>query len=925
MSSSASPIPSLAGGFLGAVLGVAVIPDHSGGLVLGALAGYTLVRGFDLTRRIEELERASGRLSRQLDEVDRRAATGTPTATPPMTAPLTPARQAEVVDIDITPQPPETVAADAPRWELEPPAAPERDVPAPVPVDGWMPPPAAAPDTPGPMESVVRAIRGYFTDGNTLVRSGVVILLCGVAFLLRYVAEHTHLPIELRLASVTAGAVALAGLGWRWRRERPAYALALQGAGVGIIYLVIFAAFRWYALLPGGIAFALLALTAATSVVLAIVQDSQPFAVLSVFGAFLAPLLAAGGAGSHVALFSYYTLVDLGILAMLWFRPWQALAGVGFVTTLLISTWWGTLRYEFEYFLTTEPFLAVFFAIFLAIAIRSTLRRTAPDRHYLDAGLLFANPLVTFALQAALLGNRPLPLAYSAVVLGGIYIGLAFVLRQDRAPAARFLVECFAALGAAFVTLAVPLAVSGAGSATVWAFEGLALTWVGCRRDHPRSRWAGVALSVLAIVLWVVRGGNGAATSAPISAALVNGLLVALAILATSLLLGRFERQGGRPAGRAAALLFVLGSVIWVTCGTTQIGRLVTPAGAPFAALAFIGASALAAGVAYGREPYAGLRYAALGLLPFMALIAWVTSTDGGHPLALGGWLVWPAAFAALFFLMRRLEVGGKNPGFATIHALTAWLLAAVTAAELAWQVRTAVAGAAVWSEVIWALVPAAAIGLIVRLAESARWPMRHWRDAYLRTAATGFAVFLAVWTALMTLGERGDPAPLPYLPLLNPLDITMALAGIATVRHFLALRRHGLPAGRGAERDWITVFALVAFVAVNGMLLRALSALGNIPYTTASMLRSGTVQAAISVFWALLALSVMLVASRIRQRAAWMAGATLLVVVVAKLFLVDAANIGTIDRIVSFIGVGLLMLVIGYFLPLPPAAAERR
>jgi len=47
--------------------------------------------------------------------------------------------------------------------------------------------------------AVVKAIREYFTGGNTLVRVGVVILFIGVAFLLRYVAEHTHVPIEFRL------------------------------------------------------------------------------------------------------------------------------------------------------------------------------------------------------------------------------------------------------------------------------------------------------------------------------------------------------------------------------------------------------------------------------------------------------------------------------------------------------------------------------------------------------------------------------------------------------------------------------------------------------------------------------------------------------------------------------------------------------
>jgi uncharacterized membrane protein len=54
-----------------------------------------------------------------------------------------------------------------------------------------------------------------------------------------------------------------------------------------------------------------------------------------------------------------------------------------------------------------------------------------------------------------------------------------------------------------------------------------------------------------------------------------------------------------------------------------------------------------------------------------------------------------------------------------------------------------------------------------------------------------------------------------------------------------------------------------------------------------------------------------------------WRAGAALMGVVVAKLFLVDLSSIGSIERVVSFLGVGLLMLVIGWFAPVPPKAAE--
>jgi uncharacterized membrane protein len=46
--------------------------------------------------------------------------------------------------------------------------------------------------------------------------------------------------------------------------------------------------------------------------------------------------------------------------------------------------------------------------------------------------------------------------------------------------------------------------------------------------------------------------------------------------------------------------------------------------------------------------------------------------------------------------------------------------------------------------------------------------------------------------------------------------------------------------------------------------------------------------------------------------------GLLVVVVVVVKLFVVDLSGSGTVSRIVSFLAVGGLMLVIGFFTPLP-------
>ena len=56
-------------------------------------------------------------------------------------------------------------------------------------------------------------------------------------------------------------------------------------------------------------------------------------------------------------------------------------------------------------------------------------------------------------------------------------------------------------------------------------------------------------------------------------------------------------------------------------------------------------------------------------------------------------------------------------------------------------------------------------------------------------------------------------------------------------------------------------------------------------------------------------------------MRHIWWGGAALLGIVVAKLFVIDLASGGSIARVVSFVGVGLLLLLVAYLAPYPKSA----
>ncbi|MCE4359908.1 DUF2339 domain-containing protein, partial [Xanthomonas hortorum] len=289
------------------------------------------------------------------------------------------------------------------------------------------------PSEPGPIARAASAVKRWFTEGNVPVKVGMLVLLAGVASLLKYASDQgwMRMPVELRLAGISV--LALAGLvfGWKQRLQRPGFALALQGGAIGGLLLTVFAAFKLYGLLGAGLAMGISVVLIAGMCVLAVVQDSRTLAVLGVLAGFLAPIWLSTGTGNHVALFSYYAVLNAGIVAIAWTRPWRVLNLLGFAFTFGIGTLWGALQYSPAKFASTEPFLLLFFAMYVAIPVLHARRGDGSAGKVIDGSLLFGTPLVAFALQARLLEGDRLPLALCALAVAVLYAGLAsWLLRR---------------------------------------------------------------------------------------------------------------------------------------------------------------------------------------------------------------------------------------------------------------------------------------------------------------------------------------------------------------------------------------------------------------------------------------------------------------------------------------------------------------
>jgi len=1160
---------------------------------------------------------------------------------------------------EVTPEPapapmpqiePEPTAVEPPALQPEDQRAPEPVV-EPLAVDYTPPPPPpAAPSAPSFLQRLI--------SENIVAKVGVIVLFFGVGFLLKFAYDRGMLPPELRLAGVLAGAGLLLFIGWRLRHSHRLYAMILQGGASGLAYLDVFFALKTYGFIGPVAGFSLFAILGVATTMSAVRYDAPVLAVLGLAGAFMAPVLASTGSGNYVLLFSYYTLLNVFILGVSWFKAWRPLNLTGWFFTFAVALAWGSANYRPELFSTVEPFVLLFFALYLIIPILFATRQPPELKGIVDGTLVFGTPAAVAVMQAGLVHDIPNGLAWSAAGAGALYALLAAVIWRQ-APM-RLLRETYLALAVGLGTLAIFFGFDAYPTFALWTLEGTAILWVALRQERALARWFALLVQVAGALMFLSEY-DGLDRSQPVLNDAIYGCLWIVVASGISAVLTRRYRERLPEGQRVLSTLFLLwGAAWWSLGGMDALDHAVASEILPASAGMFFAATFFACELAGTRAGWRELRALCAAHAPILALAALFQLNVGGHalgnlgylawplglgsafwallrqerdgvallaapryllqwgtvavlatweeiwllkeekyafgmllaavahaaawlrfrlrerdaaapvpasgvvllwamgfwflhgglwaeahfdhaafiaamlglvaasaavyetagavlgwralrhatvvlwvamPLAIaaqildglrfwaaGGWAAWLAAYGVAFLSLTRQERDGiaiaaelrRTVHWATLAVLATWeevsllrareyaygmLLAAaahaaawlrfrlrerdaaapvpVSTVVLLWAIGFWLVNGGVWAEeqlshaaliaamlglvagtaavyeisgsalgwralrqatlLLWVAMPAAlaaqaeaglrpwasagwavwpaaylvgywslyrqerdgvaiaaplghalglwmavwivgrelslrfldwefgsawtrsawgmsfaaAVGAAVAWGNAGRWPVAPRRELYRGVVLAPVVALAGAWFLYINLRSPGAMAPVPYLPILNPIDVACA-ATLAACLPWSAwldgdLARAGVLVRRVA---WALGFAWL-----NGIALRSIHFWADVPYRLDRLLESVLVQATLSLLWTSTALALMLIARRRLQRTLWGIGAGLLAVVVFKLFVVDLANTGTVARIVSFIGVGALLLVIGYAAPVPPAA----
>ena len=791
-------------------------------------------------------------------------------------------------------------------------------------------------------------LTGWLAGGNWPAMVGVVVSLIGAGLLLTEAAGRDLLEssIETRLAAVSAAAAVLLVIGWLQRPARPVFGLSLQGGGIALLHVAVYAGYPVHGVFGAAPAGAAVVAATAGAVVLSVLQDSRVLAVLATVGGFLAPVLTYTGSGDHLLLFGFYAVLSAAIVTVAWFKAWPELNLLGLVSTFGIAAWWLEFRFDPDDWMAVQPLIAVLVLLYMAIPAISA-RRGTPGMHEMWMHpLLFGTPFIGLGVQQLLVGHVEYGLAVSALALA-LVLGALLAVVRGLGEGNRELTATYAGLGTVFVAIAVPLALDGAYGATVWGAQGALLVWVGCRRGRTLPAAGGMVLQALAGAWFAVRLAESLAHDSDAATVLNERLMAAAALSVAGLVSGwRLHLASGR-VGVATAVgwgVLAWGAAWWLTGGLVEIGSQI-PEHWLAASLAFVALSSGAAVAAAGP-----LRWPHLGVLGWLipptlaaALIAALAAQD--HPLDRYGWAAWPLALAIFYGCLGRREAAlgmlaarwhsarhgdppdadagrGPVPLAAWLHAAGFWMVAVIVVAEVFWQLDRV-------AEAIWPPAVTAAAAMVLAAAPMAArrwlaWPFDTHGRTY--TLACGGPLLVALSAVLVGAASfsDGDPSPLLFLPVANPLGVLVGMQ-LAVV---LAWRRQAEaewdhPFQPLVDARWSPTLCVLGVVLATAEAARTVHHWLDVSWEPEPLWESAALQTSLSILWAVIGLSGMVAGVRLARRAVWVAGASWMAVVVAKLFLVDLRNLTALGRVVSFIVVGVLLLIVGYLAPVPPATSD--
>ncbi len=774
---------------------------------------------------------------------------------------------------------------------------------------------------------------------------GAIVLVIGAGLGIKYAVDNGWLqvlPPAVRLGLMYLGGFALIGAGeWVYRRVNDIASAGVFAAGVATLFLVSYAGHGMYGLYARDTAFFLMGISTLVGAAVAIRGKLVSVATLSLIGGNIAPIVLHGDHAHLVPFMCYLLMLQLVALVLAWWggsRKWWMLRALSLAST---SLWMAFLIAQPAAVASsaTQVFLLIFAGLFQAEVIVSTAKRIKQPLDVNDAaaqpGVIFS-VLVTAGLTAGtffLLRNETNTVrGIWTLVFAAITLAIAFALPRKIYPSLKALALGYGTQSAMLLIAAVPMLFTGAGIVFGWSILACGFALMGATLNLNAARRASALVWCLGAVYlahWATSP-TGHETWLTIFGTAIPAYLfvaAALSLAANSIaILSGVAQMDQAIVGTSAYLDQVMTAVGGLTWIVACIAALPTTG----ATLAIVAYAWLLFAINLIRPRHGFVHQSAIVLL--LAALKWIVIDNLADRIAPG----WSAArytpvlnpvmalgmlisvsVAAIVFLRRAsfLAFAAKNANDENEHSrlmlgIAAFVLVLMTIGfsfeidRVVEQVRLSTMLA--WppdqaKHLAWTMLWMAAMcGLmaLVRLFE----PKQGKRRATMRGLSI-FPILLAIKFILIdALSFRASSGPANVLVLANLQTLAgmFVLGGLALA--WFVGGPHD-PETPDARRGFIGFLAITLLFLIGSLEIDRWAAhqtFGN-PWFVR--------QVGFSIFWSVFGVTCVACGFRARVAALRYCGLGLLALTLAKVVLVDLGSISTGYRVLSFTGLGMLLL----------------
>ncbi len=339
----------------------------------------------------------------------------------------------------------------------------------------------------------------YAVASQWLLRVGVLVLVVGVGFFLKYSIERGLLGPQARVALSVITGLLLLIIGTRiLGKKYHVLGQGLLGAGLATLYFSVFAASNLFHLVAATPAFASMGLVTVLAGGIAVRFDSMLVAVLGIIGGYLTPVMLSTGAVNFPGLFGYMLVLGIGVLGICYWKNWPLVNYLSFFATYALF-FAAMQKYDVTHFWEVFPFMIAFFVLFsLMTVLYKIVRHTKSN--LLDLIAMFVNAGVFFAV-----GYRLIDEVYGRKWIAALSLGLTafytihiyYFLRRKLVD--RELLVSMIGLATFFLAITMPLVLSRQWITASWAIQAVVLMWVAQKLASNFVRQ--VALILFAVVL----------------------------------------------------------------------------------------------------------------------------------------------------------------------------------------------------------------------------------------------------------------------------------------------------------------------------------------------------------------------------------------------------------------------------------------